>query len=163
MERGGVKKLLVIFLVLILTSLLTACGGGSTPEKPKQPTATYVRDTPVPVVVDDALFKEYFSEFGLGQLPEGAKVPAGIKKDKTEFALGQDLCFYSVNIKQTKFSYEIFDEGNKNSVSPKTIYLNPLVVGNNGDCVNIDVGSGNYEYRVYVKSVVVKVINFSIK
>ncbi|NTV36564.1 MAG: hypothetical protein HGA53_06380 [Anaerolineaceae bacterium] len=162
MNRGGRKLIFLVLLITIFAMVLTACGGGAT-EEPKLPTATYVRDTPVPVVVDDALFKEYFTEFGLGQLPAGAKAPDGIEKDKTEFTLGQDLCFYSVNVKQTKISYEIFDETTKNSVSPKTIYLNPLVVGNNGDCVNIDVGAGNFEFRVYVKSVVAKVIKFTVK
>lgn len=162
MNRGIKKQVCVAVIITILAIALTACGGGAS-EEPKLPTATYVRATPVPVVVDDALFKEYFTEFGLGQLPAGASAPAGIVKDKTDFALNQNLCFYSNNNKQTKISYEVFDQQARNSVSPKTIYLNPLVAGSNGDCVNINVGAGDYEFRVYVKSTVVKVINFTIK
>lgn len=157
-----VRKLFAISGILIAISLLLAACGRAATETPT-PAPTRPRDTPVPFIPDEALFKEYFSEFGIGRLEEGKKAPDGVMKDQNVFTREDDICFYATAIKQTKVAFEVFDVGLQSVVSPKTTYLTPFLPGYNANCIDYDIGSGNFEWRVYVQNTPIAKYDFTIQ
>jgi hypothetical protein len=160
MSKRSFYRVMTLLLLVITTLVLAGCSGGGAPSPTPEPTRP--RDTPVPFAADTATFNEFLKDAGLGYMPEGAKIPDGLVKDKTDYKKGDDLCFYVDAIKQTRVTYEIYDAKSLSLVAPRVVVLSPMVPGYNVNCDHSSQGAGSYEFRLYINEKPVKSIPFTV-
>jgi len=114
---------------------------------------------------DETAFKEYFSELGLGKLPEKGSLPLDLKKgDNVFISNGKDhLVIYGNLLKDAKFSNGIYDVKNKNNIREKTEF--PMVIKKGGFAGSepVNIPSGLYEYKIWVGDKLVGVFSFEVK
>jgi len=114
---------------------------------------------------DEATFKEYFNELGLGKLPENGSLPVDIKKgDNIFISNGRDqLSIYGDLLKDTKLSNAIYDVNAKKNIRGKVEF--PLVMKKGGFAGSepVTIPAGKYEYKIWIGDKLVGVFPFEVK
>jgi hypothetical protein len=111
---------------------------------------------------DQSIFREYFSEMGLGRLPAGGQLPFDLQKDVFIFRVGDDMRLYGTVIKEVRISikYQNVETGQMiEGVSAPAPYKPGGFAG--GETVKLP--PGEYEYKVYVGDVLVAVFPFEVR
>jgi hypothetical protein len=114
---------------------------------------------------DEAVFKEYFSELGLGKLPEKGSFPLDLKKgDNIFISNGKDqLAIYGNLLKDAKLSNAIYDVNSGKNIRGKAEF--PFVVKKGGFAGSepVNIPSGSYEYKIWIGDKLVGVFSFEVK
>ena len=114
---------------------------------------------------DEAAFKEYFTELGLGKLPENGKLPLDLKKGDNVFVSnGKDqIVIYGNLLKDTKLSNAIYDVNAKKNIREKTEL--PMIIKKGGYAGSepVNIPAGKYEYKIWVDSKLAGVFPFEVK
>lgn len=141
---------LLVTVGLILS--LAACGPAPTPA----PTAT-----PYPTQPDEATFREYFSEIGLGLMPPGTTSPGGLQQNVSIFAPGDQFCQYGTIIKEVQPLLVYYDTEAKEVVGQ--FGYPPMQPIGFLTCAPLDLPAGKYELKVYVGDILVAVVPFEVR
>ena len=112
---------------------------------------------------DEATFKEYFSDMGLGKMPAGGKLPQDLQRNANIFVLGDKICIYCTVIQEVQISTLIYDLGSKKPVGKKQAYPKPLSKGRFAGCSPADLSAGKYEYKIYVGDVLIAIFPFEVR
>lgn len=130
-----------------------------------QSTSTETDEQKLSEQPDEAAFKEYFTELGLGKLPENGKLPLDIKKGDNVFVSnGKDeLVIYGDLLKDTKLSNAVYDVSNKKYVKEKVEF--PMVIKKGGFAGSepVTFPAGKYEYKIWIGDKLVGVFPFEVK
>jgi len=169
------RNLVVVVLVITALSLvLWGCAKRETPVLPTAPPpspATQASPTtaPVPTLSDQAnknVFHEYFSELGLGKLPEGEKVgPSNFQRNVEVFTSEHQIVLYGTLLQDTQagqVSAGIYNPEDNRFVIEKSGFPRPMSKGGFASASPVNLPAGKYEYRVYVSDVLVAVFPFEI-
>lgn len=111
---------------------------------------------------NEATFREYFSEIGLGKLPPGKTLPEGLEQNVSIFAPGDQFCQYGTVIKEVSPSLAYFGTQAKKVVKEGT-FPRALLPGGFAGCELLDLPAGKYEVKVYVDDVLVAVLPFEVR
>ncbi|HNY18927.1 MAG TPA: hypothetical protein PLQ28_06665 [Flexilinea sp.] len=180
------KKLLLIFIV-IFVMILTGCSSSTptavstntSPAPTEAPTATQPKITDTPAATqsnveekttsapasseqpDEAMFKKYFSELGLGKIPPGGQLPLGLEKNATVFTSGDQIGLYGNILVECSPRNIIYDPQAQKTVREGG-FPKPMKGGFAGGEA-LDLPAGKYEYKVYVDDTLVAVFPFEVK
>jgi hypothetical protein len=114
---------------------------------------------------DETAFKEYFSELGLGKLPENGSFPLDLKKgDNIFISNGKDqMVIYGNLLKDAKLSNAIYDISAGKNIREKTEF--PMVIKKGGFAGSepVNIPSGLYEYKIWIGDKLVGVFSFEVK
>jgi hypothetical protein len=114
---------------------------------------------------DEAAFKEYFSELGLGKLPENGSFPLDLKKgDNVFISNGKDqLVIYGNLLKDAKFSNAIYDVNAGKNIREKAEFPMVMKKGGFAGSEPVNIPSGLYEYKIWIGDKLVGVFSFEVK
>lgn len=112
---------------------------------------------------DEATYREYFTELGIGRLKEGEKLPEGLEKNVKTFAQGESICAHGNLLKETTIQNSIYDVNTKEEVQPRGGPQITMETGGFAGCNSLDLQPGNYEYKVYAGDTLVGVFPFEIR
>ncbi|MCE5329902.1 hypothetical protein LLG07_06185 [bacterium] len=114
---------------------------------------------------DEAVFKEYFSELGLGKLPENGKLPIDLKKNGNIFVSnGKDqLVIYGNLLKDVKLSDAIYDVNAKKDIREKTEFPMVMKKGSFAGSEPVTIPAGKYEFKIWIGDRLVGVFPFEVK
>ncbi|MDD5501245.1 MAG: hypothetical protein PHH57_06140 [Candidatus Omnitrophica bacterium] len=106
---------------------------------------------------DTAAFRKYFTELGIGKLPEGGKLPLDLQKNASVFAPGEKLLLYGsaiqdVTISSRYYNIETREETDGGQFAQKA--------GGFASGGTLSLPPGKYECKVYVDQVLVGVFPF---
>jgi len=156
-RKLGVLALLGVLVIGIV--LISSCA--SLPETVKEtPAAKPTEPSEQP---DEATFKKYFSDIGLGKLPADGKLPQDLQRNINVFVSGDKICLYGTVTQEVQISTAIYDLGTKKFIGEKQTYPKPLQKGNFAGCGPLDLPAGKYEYKVYVGDVLVAIFPFEVR
>ncbi|MHB1336901.1 MAG: hypothetical protein ACYCXQ_13260 [Candidatus Humimicrobiaceae bacterium] len=114
---------------------------------------------------NEIAFKEYFSELGLGKLPENGSLPLDLKKgDNVFISNGKDhLVIYGNLLKDAKFSNGIYDVNAGKNIRGKAEF--PMIIKKGGFAGSepVNIPSGLYEYKIWIGDKLVGVFPFEVK
>ena len=154
------RRLIISLLMALLVLGLSACGGGteSTPGGPTPPTVT---STPSEQP-DRATFQKYFSELGIGKMPDEVKdPPVDLRKNVSVFTAGDQICLYGTVILECQIRSTVYDVGAKKVVREGG--LPQPIEGGFAGWEPVDLPAGKYEYKVYVGDALVGVYPFEVQ
>lgn len=161
MNTRKLRSLAVLGILIIGAGLIIGCAGGAK-ETPTSPPAPQLSEQP-----DQATFRKYFSEMGLGKLPVGGQLPLDLQQNVNVFAPGDQICLYGTLIQEVQagqISAAIYDLGTKSFVGEKVGLPKPLSRGGFASTSGpTNLPAGKYEYKVYVGDVLVAVFPFEIR
>jgi hypothetical protein len=110
---------------------------------------------------DRATYQKYFSELGIGKMPEEVKnPPVDLQKNVSVFKAGEQICLYGTVILECQIRNAIYDVNARKVV--KEGGLPQAVKGGFAGWEPIDLPIGKYEYKVYVGDVLVGVYPFEV-
>lgn len=114
---------------------------------------------------DEEAFKEYFSELGLGKLPENGKLPMDLKKNDNIFVSnGKDqLVIYGNLLKDTKLSNAIYDVNAKTNIREKMEFPMVMKKGGFAGSEPVTIPAGKYEFKIWIGDRLVGVFPFEVK
>ena len=114
---------------------------------------------------DEAVYKEYFSELGLGKLPPGGSLPADLKKgDNVFISNGLDqLVIYGTLLKDAKLSNAIYDTKSKKNIKEKSEFAIIMKKGGFAGSEPVNLPAGLYEYKIWVGDKLAGVFSFEVK
>lgn len=112
---------------------------------------------------DEAVYKSYFAELGLGKLPVGGQLPQDLQRGVRVFAPGDQVCLYGTIVREVTVSYEIYDLKNNKPSGQKGGFPRPLSPGGFAGAERLDLPPGDYAYIVYVGDVPVAVFPFQVR
>jgi hypothetical protein len=95
---------------------------------------------------DNETLRKYFSDMGLGRLPEGGKMPSDLQKDATFFAPGDNLMLYGTVIQEVQVSARYYSIATKQVVGITGPPV-PLKLGGFGSGSALNLPPGEYEYK----------------
>lgn len=114
---------------------------------------------------DEAAFKEYFTELGIGKLTEKGKLPLDFKKgDNIFISNGRDqIVIYGNLLKDISLSNAIYDVNEKKNIREKTEF--PMVIKKGGFAGSepVNISAGKYEYKIWADDKLVGVFPFEVK
>jgi len=109
---------------------------------------------------DTAAFRKYFSELGIGKLPEGGKLPLDLQKNASVFAPEEKLLLYGSAIQDVTISSRYYNLVTWEEVDGGQIAQKAGGFASGG---TLSLPAGKYEYKVYVDQVLVGVFPFEVK
>ena len=114
---------------------------------------------------DEAVFKEYFSELGLGKLPENGALLVDLKKGDSVFVSnGKDqLVIYGSLLKDTKLSNAIYDINARKNIRDKAEFPMVMKKGGFAGSEPVTIPAGKYEYKIWIGDKLVGVFPFEVK
>ena len=136
---------------------------------PAQPAAPSEKASPAPPVVtstlseqpDSATFQKYFSELGIGKMPEEVKdPPVNLQKNVSVFTAGDQICLYGTVILECMIRSAVYDVSAKRVVREGG--LPQAIEGGFAGWEPVDLPVGKYEYKVYAGDVLVGVYPFEV-
>lgn len=75
---------------------------------------------------DEAAFREYFSDIGLGKLPAGAEFPEGVQQNITVLTTSDEICMYGTVTQEVLLSVAVYDTVAKEFTQPKRAFPRAL-------------------------------------
>jgi hypothetical protein len=112
---------------------------------------------------DEATFKKYFSDMGLGKLPAGGQLPQDIQRNIHVFAPGDQICLYGTLTQEVIVSSAIYDSNSQKPVIEKHGYPRPMPPGGFAGSERIELPEGKYDYKVYAGDVLVAIFPIEIR
>ena len=114
---------------------------------------------------DEAAFKDYFSELGLGKLPSGGSLPPDLKKkDNVFISDGLDqLVIYGTLLKDAKLSSAVYDTKSKKNIREKTEFAAVMKKGGFAGSEPVNLYPGLFEYKIWAADKLVGVFPFEVK
>jgi hypothetical protein len=114
---------------------------------------------------DEAVFKEYFTELGLGKLPSDGILPADLKKNDNVFiSNGVDrLVIYGTLLKDAKLTNAIYDTRGKNNIRQKNEFAMVIKKGGFAEIEPVNLHAGSFEYKIWVGDKLAGVFPFEVK
>ena len=114
---------------------------------------------------DEVAFKEYFSELGLGKLPENGSLPIDMKKgDNVFISNGKDhIVIYGNLLKDAKLSNAIYDVNSKKNIRGKREFPMLMKKGGFAGSEPVNLPAGLYEYKIWVGDKLTGVFSFEVK
>jgi len=112
---------------------------------------------------DKEKFNEYFSDIGLGKLAKGAQLPGGMEQGISTFLSDESICVYGTLKKSVIIGLAIFNPETASYEVERQDFPQALGTGGFASCGSIMVGSGKYEYKVYIEDKLVAVLPFEVK
>jgi len=162
------KKELIVstFLGILLVAAISMSGCAGGPNKEVPPATPLPTITPAPTAElseqpDEATFREYFSDIGLGRLAAGGKFPEDLQRNVAVFTSSDEVCIYGTLTQEVLVSVAIYDTVAEEFAQPKQAFPSTLKKGGFASCSSIPP-AGEYEYRVYVGDVLVAVLPFEV-
>ena len=161
MNKKGLGVLVFLGVIVAGAALITGCGGESREAPAPTPTPA---PTPAPQLSEqpnEAVFKEYFTDIGLGKVPPGENFPEGLQKNITAFTPSDRIYVHGIVTKEVLPSFAVYDTVAKEFASPKQALPRALTKGNfaaGGSTLPV----GKYECKVYVGDVLVAVLPFEV-
>jgi len=189
MRRRDVLDVLTLAALLMIALVASACSSAIVPTpyptftpyptNTPYPTATLPppTDTPEPTATpapeaataglsvqpDLATFQMYFSELGIGRLPAGKELPAGLEQQVSVFAPGDQLCQYGTLVKEAQPAMEYYDVQARKPTGPRLKFPRSLLPGGFASCGPVVLAAREYELRLYVGEILVAVIPFRVQ
>lgn len=180
---GYISFSLFVMMFMFLTSCATfniSTGSGSKEEPQSQQSSTSAAedtkeetasskteadDSELSEKPDEEAFKEYFSELGLGKLPENGKLPMDLKKNDNIFVSnGKDqLVIYGNLLKDTKLSNAIYDVNAKTNIREKMEFPMVMKKGGFAGSEPVTIPAGKYEFKIWIDERLVGVFPFEVK
>jgi hypothetical protein len=137
---------------------------------PAQPATPSEKTSPTPPAVtstlseqpDRATFQKYFSDLGIGKMPEEVKdPPVDLQKNVSVFTAGDQICLYGTVILECQIRSAVYDVSAKKVVREGG--LPQAIEGGFAGWEPVDLPVGKYEYKVYVGDVLVGVYPFEVQ
>jgi hypothetical protein len=136
---------------------------------PVQPAAPSEKASPTPPAAtstlseqpDSATFQKYFSDLGIGKMPEEVKdPPVDLQKNVSVFTAGDQICLYGTVILECMIRSAVYDVSAKKVVREGG--LPQAIEGGFAGWEPVDLPVGKYEYKIYVGDVLVGVYPFEV-
>ncbi len=105
-------------------------------------------------------FRKYFTELGIGKLPEGGKLPLDLQKNASIFAPGEKLLLYGSAIQDITISSLYYNLVTKEKVDGDQIAQKAGGFASGGP---LSLPAGKYEYKVYIDQALVGVFPFEVR
>mgnify|MGYP007084775882 CR=1 FL=1 len=165
---GAVIGSLDIIVAASLPPAQPAAPSGQ-PSLPPAASTTPTGQTPQPPVVtstlseqpDKANFQKYFSELGIGKMPEVVKdPPRDLQKNVSVFAARDQISLYGTVILECQIRTAFYDVNAKKVIREGG--LPQAVKGGFAGWEPVDLPAGKYEYKVYVGDALVGVFPFEV-
>jgi hypothetical protein len=114
---------------------------------------------------DEAAFKEYFSELGLGKLPSGGNLPTDLEKDDNVFITSglDQLVIYGTLIKDARLSNAIYDVKSRKIIREKSESAILIKKGGFAGSEPVNIYEGLFEYKIWIADKLVGVFPFEVK
>lgn len=109
---------------------------------------------------DTAVFRKYFSELGIGKLPEGGKLPLDLQKNASVFAPGEKMFLYGSAIQDVTISSRYYNAETKETIDGGQFGQKAGGFASGG---TLSLAPGKYEYKVYVEQTLVGVFPFEVR
>ncbi len=109
---------------------------------------------------DMATFRKYFSELGIGKLPEDGKPPLDLQKNASVFAPGEKLLLYGSAIQDITISSRYYNLETREAIDGGQFVQKAGGFASGG---TLSLPAGQYEYKVYVEQVLVGVFPFEVR
>jgi hypothetical protein len=114
---------------------------------------------------DQAAFNEYFTELGLGKLPENGNLPSDLKKNDNIFISNglEQIVIYGELLLDAKLSTAVYDAGAGKNIRDKSEL--PMVVKKGGfaESEPVNFPPGKYEYKIWAGSKLTGVFPFEVR
>jgi hypothetical protein len=175
-KKNFIKYTAAIFFVVILMGLsscnvINFSGAASSVSKTASTAAagTVAETTAVSSGLseqaDKAALNEFFTELGLGKLPENGNLPFDLKKGDNKFVSnGKDqLVIYGTLLKDLKLSNAVYDVKSKKYIRGKAEFPTVIKAGGFAGSEPVNLPSGLYEYKIWVGDKLVGVFPFEVK
>jgi len=130
-------------------------------QMPQTPASTTTPSATLSDQPDQATFRKYFSDMGLGRLPAGGQLPTDLQKNVTTFAAGDQISLYGDIIEECQLRTATYDVQAKKII--KEGGLPKPMKGGFAGAEPLDIPSGKYEFKVYVGSVLVAIFPFEVR
>ncbi|RJX22320.1 MAG: hypothetical protein C4575_01790, partial [Desulforudis sp.] len=91
---------------------------------------------------DEAVYRSYFAELGLGKLPVGGQLPQDLQRGVKVFAPGDQVCLYGTIVREVTVSYEIYDLKSNKPSGRKGGYPRSLLPGGFAGAEGLDLPPG---------------------
>jgi len=137
---------------------------------PAQPATPSEKASPTPPAAtstlseepDRATFQKYFSDLGIGKMPDEVKnPPVDLQKNVSVFTAGDQICLYGTVILECQIRSAVYDVGAKKVVREGG--LPQPVEGGFAGWEPVDLPVGKYEYKIYVGDALVGVFPFEVR
>ncbi len=110
---------------------------------------------------DKVTYQKYFSELGIGKMPEEVKdPPVNLQKNVSVFTAGDQICLYGTVILECMIRSAVYDVSAKKVVREGG--LPQAIEGGFAGWEPVDLPVGKYEYKVYAGDVLVGVYPFEV-
>jgi hypothetical protein len=109
---------------------------------------------------DMAAFRKYFTELGIGKLPEGGKLPLDLQKNASVFVPGETLLLYGSAIQDVTISSRYYNLETKQGVDGGQIAQKAGGFASGG---TLSLPAGKYECKIYVDQALVGVFPFEVR
>jgi len=185
-NKKNLKRYLAIILSFVILMSLVSCNiinfsfATSSTVSSQMPESTVIESTTTREATADsaregervtseypnaAVFNEYFSELGLGKLPQGKSLPADlIKGDNVFTSNGLDqLVIYGTLLKDVKLSNAIYDVKSKKNIRQKSEFPMVMKKGGFAGSEPVNLFAGLFEYKMWVADKLVGVFPFEVR